>query len=181
MASGRMFQHRNRSQRRLTAWSRGPLAALAAASSTFSALWSNGASATIDGITLVRIRGEFLAYLATASAEGAGFTGAVGIVNVTNEAFAAGVGSIPTPLADDGFDGWIWHNYFILSASAVIDGTASTDSNLPGTAMVRIPIDSKAMRKTPEGTTLVGVIEATEIGTATMSFLARTRILDKLP
>ena len=82
-------------------------------------------------------------HLLTAAAAGDGFFGAVGIGIVTNQAFVAGVTSMPEPFDEVNWDGWMWHFFFdIRSVTATIgDGVnAASVSQL-------LTIDSKAMRK----------------------------------
>ena len=179
MAPLRRFQHRSQ-PKRLTSWSVGAESALVSLTSTGSALWLTGVVPAQSGLTIVRTRGEFLAYLTAASGVNNGFTGAVGLGIVSTEAFAAGVASVPTPLSDSDWDGWLWHSFFHLMSGAIMDGTAAADTNLENTVQVRLPIDSKAMRKLPDGWTVIGVVQATEIGTASMSFFGNSRMLVKL-
>jgi hypothetical protein len=61
-------------------------------------------------------------------------------------------------------------------------GFSTTETGQSTMEAVRVPIDSKAMRKVHESDVLVGVIEmGTEVGAATVRYAAETRILDKLP
>ena len=68
-------------------------------------------------------------------------------------------------------------------ASAPIAGGASSENDMvePVTAAVTFDIDTKAMRKIPDGMTLTGVIEVTEVGTAVLDWHVNSRTLAKLP
>jgi len=170
--SGRM----SGGSRRRTGWSAGPKendSPPSAAVST-TALWQTGSLALADGLTVARIRGNFAAWLVVAATAGDGFLGAIGILNVTNEAFTAGVASVPSPMDDEDYDGWMFHRYFNLFSP-------STSPIGNGGSYVTFPIDTKAMRKTTEGDVLVGVIQVIEAGNATIEWSARTRVLDFLP
>jgi len=107
-----------------------------------------------------------------------GFFGAIGIGVVSLPAFTAGQSSLPTPIAELAWPGWIWHSFFsVFSVTATIaDGV-----NAAG-AIVNMVIDSKAMRKQGAQEVLFGVIEGErEGGAATMVMDANCRVLDKLP
>jgi len=140
-------------------------------------VWSLGQAAGSDGLTLVRIRGEVLLFIEAATSVGDGFIQyALGICDVSENAAGIGVTAIPAPLTDVAWDGWIWHH----SGAGIISLTTTEEGNT-GTAVIRIPIDNKAMRKTPATNVLVGVIElGTEVGAPIVRMSANTRILDKL-
>ena len=125
--------------------------------------------------TLVRTRGLVQILLTSVAAAGDGFFGAVGIGIATTSAIAAGVASVPTPLTELSWDGWIWHHFFSVHAGI----TAAVESE---STTVTIPIDSKAMRKL--GGTNMGLyaaIEGVEEGTATAEIWLNCRMLHKLP
>ena len=159
---------------RQTAWAVGPNGELAHTSSVAQAFGVTSVP-LVDGLTLIRIRGEFLFFVTSGDANGAGFTGAVGIAVVENNAVAAGIGSLPTPLTDAGDEMWVWHSFF----HAIVASTASP-SQQPA-ATLRLVIDSKAMRKNPVGTTLFAAVEVAESGVAVAESHLQTRVLDKLP
>jgi len=159
---------------RLTAWGLGPEGALAHSSSVAQG-FATGIVPTSEGFTIVRIRGEFLAFLQSAGSNGDGFQGAVGIGLASDEAFAVGITALPTPLSDDEDELWIWHSFFNIFA-----GTAATGSREPA-ATVRLPVDTKAMRKFPVGTTMFAAVEVVETGVAVGSSKLLTRMLFKLP
>ena len=171
-----------RSQRRATNWTIGPVTtpqSLASSEALLGTSFVTGIGG--DGLTLVRTRGDMLIYLQSAAAAGDGFAGAVGIGIASSAAISIGVSAVPTPLTEEDADNWIWHEYFNIFAPGIMDGTAVADTNLFGPAFVRIPIDSKAMRKVPdEDVGLYMALEVVETGTATGKWVGRTRMLEKL-
>ena len=161
--------------RRRVEWGLGPggSALVNLDSSSFSLLGA-GIQATVPAMTIVRMRGLFSATLKTAAAVGDGFTGAVGVGLVTLPAFTAGILSVPTPVTEAEWDGWLWHFYFDVRSglAGVSDGSGS----------VRAQADSKAMRKLQDTTTVAyAAIEVTEVGTATVDIGFDSRMLYKLP
>ena len=136
-----------------------------------------------DGITLVRTRGRLVLSLESATAGINGFWGAFGIGVATSAAIAAGAASVPTPITEQDWDGWLYWTAVQVYSSAPLDSGAAADlDNLSGrTAVQQIEIDSKAMRKLDVQDGLYGCLEVTEQGTAAMSWSVDTRILLKLP
>ena len=185
MAQGNRSRFPRRSVRRKSAWSQGPgsTAVQTQLTGTSAVLVGQGATITLDGITQVRLRGLLSMHLPSASAALDGYAGAFGIAIVTLAAFNVGVTAVPTPITEVGWDGWLYHTFFDLRAPGLIDGTASVDVDnmLPTTAALRIDVDAKAMRKGKVDEVTVGVIEATEVGTALLSWRFNSRLLDKLP
>jgi len=141
-----------------------------------------GVSATLPGLTLVRTRGSFLAYLSSVSGPQGGVTGAFGIGVITDEAFAAGIVSIPAPLSDEGSDIWLYHRYFQLFSPSVLDGSVAEDRTamVPLSAGIRFEVDSKAMRKVTVEDTIFAAIELVEVGTVTFEWSFNSRSLFKL-
>jgi len=171
---GRFTVSRPRAQRsrRQTQWGLGPGSGIVTPlSATGSALLGGGVSFAQSG-TVVRIRGGFQVYLRTVTSPGDGYHGAVGIGLVSKAAFTAGIGSVPTPIIEAAWDGWLWHRFFDCHAGVVGD---SSDS-----IAFRAEIDSKAMRKVSDEMVLYSVIEATEIGTAVLDVFLDSRLLLKL-
>ncbi len=166
----------SRSQRRKTAWSIGPGGTGVTIVSTSSASFlGGGAQPIIDGLTVVRIRGELLIYLTLGTSTGDAFSGAVGIGDVALPAFTAGIASVPTPITEETDENWLWHSYFTVAAHNATE-TAFNES-----AVLRLPIDSKAMRKQGVDRVLYAAIEVVEIGAATLHAFLNCRVLDKLP
>ena len=133
---------------------------------------------------MVRTRGELVFWLTSATAINNGYHGAIGIANFTSAAVAVGVTALQAPLDEDDWDGWLYHRYFsCMSAGLIVAAAVSLDPSLvhPTTSAVRIEVDSKAMRKTPESTSLVVSVQMVLVGTAAASWTFNSRVLDKLP
>ena len=161
--------------KRLTEWILGPSSVDGAFSASGKALWSFGAFGDRP-VTIVRIRGHMSLYMIASSTVGTGFFGALGIGLVSDEAFAAGVASIPGPLVSADWDGWIWHNFFDVRA---ITGTIADGANADS-VVARIEIDSKAMRRwDAESMTLVGVTEVVESIAGQLETQGDSRVLIK--
>ncbi len=173
-----------RTARRSTAWDLGPGGdTTTQRTTTGAAIMGSGVTALVDGLTLVRTRGEFLAYIQVASAFLNGFSGAFGIGITTAAAFAIGVTAVETPLTDEAWDGWLYHRYFTCYANdTVATSVAAETANMvaPTISSVRIEVDSKAMRKVHDETVLYAAVEATLVGTATMQLFFNSRMLFKL-
>jgi len=162
--------------RRKTAWSAGPggtgLTSLSGSNTFFL-----GATLTpsINGLTIVRTRGQFEIILLAATSPGDGFRGAFGIGIATAAAVSAGVTAVPFPITEVGSNNWLYHRFFGIHASAaggVLGGA---------TEVLRIEIDSKAMRRFRGEDAVYCAIEVVEIGTATASVFFDSRMLLKLP
>ena len=165
-------------RRRKVTWSTGPRGRVTDTSAAVT-VFGTGLQALEDDLTVVRIRGSLVLALETATAVNDGFDRvAVGIANFTENAFGAGVASLPDPIADAAWDGWMW--YWTGSVFA-----AAPSASFPGLGPVgayRIEIDNKAMRKTHRTDVLGAVISVADLnGTATLQTVLNTRVLDKLP
>ena len=178
-----------RSVRRKTAWSVGPETGTNGAPQTVTA--AGGVAATtfttpvVSGLTMVRTRGECTLHLVTASAVGAGFHGAFGIAIATTAALTAGIASIPTPLTEEDWDGWLYHRYFSIMAPGPI-ATANVSTEVTGiagvSAALRFEVDSKAMRKIEDPSWgIYAALDTVKVGTADMRWSFNSRILVKLP
>ncbi len=110
----------------------------------------------------------------TADAAGAGFFGALGIGVVNTAAFVAGVASVPTPLTELEWPGWLFHSFFDIRSNTA---TIADGVNQLSQQMV---IDSKAMRKWGNDETLMAIVEVVESTNAALEIQADTRILLKL-
>ena len=169
------------SLRRKTSWQEGPFgrATLSVASST---VLATGQAAQEDGLTIVRIRGELIVALTSAVAVADGYDRcAAGICIVSENAAGVGITAIPTPVTDLAWDGWMWHSSFAMMGAGIIAGGAADDAPL-GTAFLRLPIDSKSMRKIKNTDVLLAVVETTDlVGGATARFVLNSRVLVKLP
>ena len=166
--------------RRKSSWSVGPQqAGLPSITASSVTLWAIGAQALEDGLTVVRIRGSLGCWLEVVTAIGDGFVQvAFGICVVSENAFDAGAASVPGPLTDKKWDGWMWHRF----VDPMLGFSVTEGDNTGPISQVKLEVDTKAMRKTKESDVVIGVTEvATEIGTATLQFIASTRMLSKLP
>jgi len=172
MATSR-FPRRN-SQRRKTSWAVGPTSnGFQTITASAVTLMTLGSQVLEDGLTLTRIRGELDLFIRTAATIGEGFHGAFGICYMAENAFGIGATAVPAPVADEFWNGWIWHRYFNVFREI--------DPGANGSAFVRLEIDSKAQRKEKASDVLVGVLDTTEVGTIVMDVTMRSRILVKLP
>ena len=177
-----------RSLRRKTSWQIGPSTGASGEPVTIiassSVLAAKGASIAVDGITTVRWRGELNLLLSLADAAGSGFHGAFGIGVATTAAFLGGVATLPTPLDEEDWDGWVYHRYFsLLSGGPLATATAADQQSQVNSmsAAVRIEVDSKAMRKEMSDMTEFAIIQVVEIGASSMEFAFNSRTLIKLP
>ena len=184
MARPRGFSRRNlvTRSRRETDWGLGPGSTDATPlAGSGSALLGTGISAAGDKLTVVRIRGELLMYLDLITAATDGFVGAFGIGKASLAAFTAGAASVPTPLTEEQWDGWMYHQYFAL-AGPIIGTTANNAiGNITGlSGAIRTVIDVKAMRKLDASDVIYAAVEVVEKGTANMEVYFNSRALGKL-
>ena len=164
--------------RRQTAGEEGPGGSGATSvSSSSSVIVGAGSQATEDGLTIVRIRGSVQAYLKTSDAANGGFHCALGMAVVSNDAFAVGVTAVPNPIDDMLWDGWMYLRFFDIHS---FGATIAESMNASGLGSIQFEIDSKAMRKLQLNDTLVCVLQAVELSTATMSLFLDSRLLVKI-
>ena len=166
------FPQRFNTKVRRPSWSIGPNGTLQL-TATGSAVFGTGAVAADVELTIIRTRGIFQAFLSQATASLDGFQGAVGICKVSSNAFGVGITAIPTPVTDIAWDGWLWYQRFNVKAATATLGVVEQ------MAGIEYVVDAKAMRKTNVTDVIVGVIEATEVGTAIGNFRLDTRMLSK--
>ena len=121
--------------------------------------------------TIVRIRGQFVAYSDQVAQDEDPF-GAIGCMVINGEAFDAGVASIPTPYTESFDNNWFWHSYW--SAPVAVSGANSIDIYRDN-----IIIDSKAMRKVEFGDVWVMLIENKSSAHA-MAYTLNMRMLVKV-
>ena len=186
MARRNVSNFRTRSPRRINDWGVGPGTGASAGGNQ--AIMATGPTIATQGstvseeLTLVRTRGELLLYLTSASAQGGGFFGAFGIAKVSNPAFTAGIASVPTPVTEEDWDGWLYHRFFAVQSGGIIDGSVSADQDYVTSVsgVLRLEVDSKAMRKLDANDVIFGALEVTEVGTASMNWAFNSRILFKL-
>ena len=171
MAQQRGLIRQARGPRRLTSWGFGPGNNAEAQLSASSAVIV-GAGVTFGSAgTVVRIRGRFGAYLVSFTSAGDGYIGAVGIGLAATAAFDAGIASLPTPITEEGWDGWLWHSFF-----GVHGGVAAASENA---GHIELVIDSKAMRKVSGDMVVFAALEVVESGTAVMNISLNSRMLLK--
>jgi len=163
-----------RSPRRLNDWGLGPggtvVTTLAASGAQ---LVGGGIISTVGGITIVRIRGLAEVCLISSTSPGDGFFGALGIGIASSAAFDAGIASLPTPITDAEYDGWLWFNFFSVHES-------SADEAGSGCSHYSAEIDTKAMRKIDGDIRIYAAVEVVEIGTAIANLHLDSRALFKM-
>ena len=178
MARG--FSRRGRfpaQQRRKTAWDIGPGSTAATAISASGAtLVGTGVSFELDGLTVVRTRGELLITIVTATSALDGLRGAFGIGIASLAAFTAGIGSVPTPITEETDENWLYHQYF-----TVMTITGGEQWGNAGTTILRTSVDSKAMRKVGAGIVVYAAVEVVETGAIVADVSFNSRMLLKLP
>jgi len=135
-----------------TSWTRiGTATAVPVAAATKVVLAS--LTPTVPGVTVRRIRG-FIHITSDQSGATEEQIGAVGVIKVTDNALAVGAGSIPGPITDEDDEGWMLFEPFAQISDMTHQGTVARGSLPP-----RLEVDSKAMRKVPDGYNLVVMIE----------------------
>ena len=159
--------------RRQTSWGLGT-GGTAATTVSASAVGFLGSTYQITEVTmtLVRTRGIVSFNLKNADAVGDGFFGAVGIGLATDAAVTAGIASVPTPITEAHWDGWLWHQYMSVHVGMVADVSSA------GTSMT-VEIDSKAMRKLEAQMVVFCAFEVVEIGTGGLDMFHDSRVLLK--
>ncbi len=143
-----------------------------------------GVTPSLPALTVVRTRGEFMAYLEVTAGAGEGFRGAFGIAIANTSAFSAGAGSVHMPIDEEDWDGWFYHTYFSLLSPAAVTaaGTSKEWSGIAGvSSALRHVVDSKAMRKIQVGEVVYAAVQVVEIGTSVMRWNFNSRTLLKLP
>ncbi len=126
--------------------------------STSAGLFTGGIAIAGPG-TLVRTRGRVMAQLDAAAVDERVVV-AVGIGVFDNRAVAAGLASLPRPFTDRGSRVWMWVGMLIVSSGA--EGAVVSDGLFNWA-----DIDSKAMRKVKEETTVTAVAEVIDSVDAT--------------
>ena len=160
----------HRSERRLFQWAEIDLRTEVESLAITTSLGNvSGGLASTERLTWARMRGNALVRMVAAAASDSMIVG-LGIVQVDNEAFAAGAASVPSP-TDDLDASWIWHQLFVFGPA--VDTTALTDE---GIQVQRAEIDTKAMRKMGTNETLIFVWDGIRTaGSPTASGIASAR------
>jgi len=137
----------------------------------------SGLNIIADGLTLVRTRGSFSAYLTAATATSDGFHGAFGywhcfLAGLFGRNFVASASARSV-----NWDGWLYHRFFDCHLGDSIGGGGSNQA--PGA--VQFEVDSKAMRKVSVNEVFVAVVQVSETPTAEIDVFFDSRMLFKLP
>ncbi len=127
-------------------------------------------NATLFNTTIVRTRG-ILSVRPTVEGVSLFYQGALGMGIVSDQAFAAGAGSVPGPWTDQDWGGWFVWIAFVNRLSVSTDIGRELIS-------INIPFDSKAMRKVEPNETVVVVVES-QVGAVNVA--TPFRMLIKLP
>ena len=154
-----------------TDWSLGFLTTtftvLAANTKVLAASLSGAALDPIAPSTIIRTRGV-ISIISDQAASTEDQIGAVGLTFVSDVARAAGVGSVPGPVTDFGWEGWFMHQFFAQAGNV----------NLGAGPSNQIEIDSKAMRKFTGDDALILVVENAHTSFG-LEFAVMLRILIK--
>ena len=120
---------------------------------------------TLGEATLLRSRGNLLIVCEPNAATDVEVVG-LGIAVVTAAALGVGGLSLPGPIADQGFDGWLWHQYVPFDSVSLTAGDPQAM-----TVNARVEIDAKAMRKLPVdyAIVLIGELSTGDMGTVTVT------------
>ncbi len=188
MPGSRRLRFQTTSVRHRTSWEVGPETAGNGAPqsivTSLADLAGTAVQATVDGQTLIRTRGELLMWLRAPTVNsGDGFHGAFGIAKATTAAIVAGAASVPTPITEEAWDGWLYHRYFSLfSGGPIAVATAAQEALQTNnvTAALRIEVDSKAMRKQDANEGFYAVLQTVIHGDPEMEWAFNCRMLFKL-
>ena len=158
--------------RRRKGWEAGPgqLGVQTQITATTAILVNGGIQILADGLTLLRLRGTMSAFLSAGFSLG-GFSGAFAVGIIDLQAFNAGVASTPTPIDEVDWDGWLYWEAFDLKQP-----TSTFDSAAPNSSL-RMPVDTKAMRKVKQDDVVFAAIQVVEVGTATLNWHFDSRML----
>ena len=173
----RLRREFTRGRPRQTSWEAGTgSTGTTTVNSTTPSFVGQAVQAVVDGLTLVRTRGHLRVTLTSQASALDGFRFAFGIGIATFAAVNAGIASVPTPITEQDWDGWL---YWSSGAVLAITGTEADGAN----ALVidhKEVIDSKAMRKFGEDMALYAAFEAAETGTGNLQIHHDSRMLFKL-
>ena len=166
-----------RTVRRKTSWAFGPgSGSLVDVTATTAVFVGSLLAPGQEGITLARLRGRFRAQLLLVGSANDGMTGAFGIAIATTAALAAGVNSVPTPITEQSWDGWLYWAPTQLFGVSTSVFPQENGSNLD------YEVDSKAMRKMDADQSLYAIWEGdSETGTVTQRMIFDSRVLFMLP
>ena len=163
--------------RRQTGWGLGPGASTPATLSATGSVFIGSLSVpSVEGLTVVRLRGVFSCFLSTVTSALDGFAGAVAVGVAEDRALGIGITAVPLPLTNADQENWLWHSFFSVKSTTTIG-----DTRYGSTFINNMVIDSKAMRKLPIGRSMYAILEAAEVGTSVLQVHLDTRALVKLP
>ena len=172
MAHSRHVMVRGRSQRRQTLWLGGTEVStvIPAANGVVLQTSLNAAALALRPFTIIRSRGRVCVFSDQRVASEF-YSAAYGNIVVTDQASAAGVASVPTPVTEDNSD---WHVYKRMQQRVSV--TTDVGVLLFGLSE---EFDSKAMRKVDLGEDLISVWESSGLSNG-IQVIAYTRVLVKL-
>ena len=160
-----------RGTRRMTQWFRSADITGYSTLGAATAVIDQSLAGITEPVTAIRCRGIISVQSDQTAASETPF-GAVGMCVVSDQAVAVGVTAIPTPITDKDSDLWIMHQYFF---APVAFGSGVGFRNISQS----YEFDSKAMRKVPEGSTLIWVVENAAVGSG-LIFALQFAVLLKL-
>ena len=172
MPRRRSYPALRQGQRRKSSWFAGPdetAATTVAAGSADLQSVLNAVGLQYRPFTIVRTVGQIF-ISSDQAAGGELFHGAFGLAVVSEQAAAAGTGSLPTPITEQGSEFWLLYQLVVAQGFQAAGESASYQV---------FNFDSRAMRKVDEGQTVVSVFENGS-GSAGIDYLARFRYLVKM-
>ena len=152
------------------ALSNGDVGSAVALTATQAAIANIAAGEGLGPATLLRSRGNLLVVAVPDSANDVDTVG-LGLIVVHSNALTAGGASLPGPIKDEGAD-WLWHQYVPVDA---IDAAVAVGDNI-GT-VIRVEVDSKAMRRIPSDHAVVLMGELATAQMASVGVLGGVRFL----
>ncbi len=122
--------------------------------------------------TILRCRGEILVHLEATLGIGDSVKFGFGLGVISSDAFTLGATAMPDPSGDADYP-WVYWTEITLGSESVAVEQASGIQNL------RIPVDSKAMRKMKPAETFCWIIQRTDLGgnPPAVVDIAQTRVL----
>ena len=140
---------------------------------TAGSLASSTVVSLADTQTLLRTRGEILGQI-DGPVDGDATIVGCGLIVVTEEQVAVGTTSMPDPIQDLDAE-WLWHGFLVLAAQA---GTGVGGSLNVNSAVARLSVDSKAMRRMKQSQSVALVLRNSVLsGTPTVDVNAAFRVL----
>ena len=137
--------------KRKTAWAAGPGGTILGVTATSQNLFPNTSQVVALQLTQVRVRGQLKVWCELGGAARDGFAYAFGMCYVSENAIAAGIASVPHPLTDIGWRGWMVHlQGHVMTPLVAIDPADPICSDVH-------EIDNKSMRKVMASDTLIAV------------------------